>query len=31
MIKKAKNTVRWACVFSDVKDEETFGTFYEKE
>ena len=31
MIKKAKNTVPWAYVISDIKGEDIFGTFYEKE
>ena len=31
MIKKAKNTVPWTCVISDLKDKEIVGTFYEKE
>ena len=29
--KKAKNTVPWTYVISDIKGEETIGTFYEKE
>ena len=31
MIKKVKNTVPWTHVFSDLKGEESVGTFYEKE
>ena len=31
MIKKAKNTVPWTYVISDLKGEEITGTFYEKE
>ena len=31
VIKKVKNTVPWTYVISDLKDEETVGTFYEKE
>ena len=31
MIKKVKNTVPWTYVVSDLKGEELFGTFYEKE
>ena len=31
MIKKAKNTVSWTYVISDLKGEDMFGTFYEKE
>ena len=31
VIKKVKNTVPWTYVISDLKGEETVGTFYEKE
>ena len=31
MIKKVKNAVLWKYVISDLKGEETVGTFYEKE
>ena len=31
MIRKVKNTVPWAYVISDLKDEEIVGTFHEKE
>ena len=31
MIKKAKNTVPWKYVISDLNGEEILGTFYEKE
>ena len=31
VIKKVRNTVPWAYVISDPKDEETVGTFWEKE
>ena len=31
MIKKVKNTVPWAYVVNDLKDEEIVGTVYEKE
>ena len=31
MIKKVKSTVPWTYVISDSKNEEIFGTFYEKE
>ena len=31
VIKKAKNTVPWLFVISDLKGEEIVGTFYEKE
>ena len=31
IIKKVKNTVSWTYVISDLKDEEIFGTYYEKE
>ena len=31
MIKKVKNAVLWTYVISDLKGEETAGTFYEKE
>ena len=31
VIKKVKNTVPWRYVISDLKHEETDGTFYEKE
>ena len=31
MIKKAKNTVPWKYVISDLNGEEIHGTFYEKE
>ena len=31
MIKKVKNIVPWTHVISDIKGEESVGTFYEKE
>ena len=31
VIKKVKNTVSWTCFVRDLKGEEIFGTFYEKE
>ena len=31
MIKKFKTAVPWACVISDFNDEETAGTFHQKE
>ena len=31
VIKKVKNTVPWTYVIKDLNDEETIGTFYEKE
>ena len=31
VIKNLKNTVPWACVFSDLNSEEIVGTCYEKE
>ena len=31
MIKKVKNTLQWTYIISDLKGEETVGTFYEKE
>ena len=31
VIKKVKNTVPWTYVIEDVKGEDIFGTFYEKE
>ena len=31
MIKKVKNTVSWIYVISDLKGEDMFGTFNEKE
>ena len=31
MIKKAKSTVPWTCVISDLKGKEIVGTFYEKD
>ena len=31
VIKKVKNTVPWTYVINDLNDEETIGTFYEKE
>ena len=31
MIKKVKNTVPWAFAINHLKDEEIFGTFYEKQ
>ena len=31
MIKKVKNAVLWTYVISDLKGEETVGTFYKKE
>ena len=31
IIKKIKNTVQWAYVINDLKDEEIIGTFYENE
>ena len=31
VIKKVKNTVSWTYVISDLKGEEMFRTFYEKE
>ena len=31
MIKKVKNTVPWASAINHLKDEEIFGTFYEKQ
>ena len=30
-LKKVKNTVPWTYVINDLNDEETIGTFYEKE
>ena len=31
VIKKVKSTVSWTYVVNDLNDEETIGTFYEKE